>query len=157
MTFVNSLIEYIENDFEIKRQLNSLKHQEIYSNEELLSIQLNFRERILFLFNELISLKIQSSDLILIYNNGAKDEHLYIGIHRKNCHSYKAQVSDCKEQIYNFETGKKRCEEICHSIRTDYNTGCKCKPYLDIDSLMVQLNGIDLVDKAQYFHYLLNS
>ena len=157
MTFIDSLVEYVENDFEILRQLKSLKNHEIYSAKEILEIKLKILERIVFLFDELISLKNQSSELILIYNNGAKDEHLYIGIHRNNCNTYKAQVSDCIERIYNFESGKKRCQEICHSIRTDYNTNCKCKPYLDIDSLIVQLNRIDLVDKAQYFNYLLQS
>jgi hypothetical protein len=157
MTFSDSLGEYVENDLEILRQLKCLKNHEIYSSKEILEIKLNVQERIVFLLDELISLKNQSSELILICNNGAKDEHLYIGIHRKNCNTYKAQVSDCKEQIYNFESGKKRCEEICHSIRTDYSTGCECKPYLDIDSLIVQLNSIDLVDKAQYFNYLLQS
>ena len=98
-----------------------MKNHEIYSSKEILEIKLNVQERIVFLLDELISLKNQSSELIFIYNNGTKDEHLYIGIHRKNCNTYKAQVSDCKEQIYNFESVKKRCEEFCHSIRTDYS------------------------------------
>jgi len=76
MTFIDSLGEYVENDLEILRQLKCLKNHEIYSSKEILEIKLNVQERIVFLLDELISLKNQSSELILIYNNGAKDEHL---------------------------------------------------------------------------------
>jgi hypothetical protein len=44
--------------------------------------------------------------------------------------------------------------ELCSIVHLDFHTGCQCKPYLDVEALLNQLEDLTLYQSGEPFAYI---
>ncbi len=75
-------------------------------------------------------------------------------IHRENCPRYVFHPLDVIETFSSFSEASKRGGELCKIVHWDISTGCACKPHIEVEKLLLQLEQMKHSQPGEPFAHL---